>query len=266
MSTNPSTQPLTLEMIDLLTVDASTFGQLRTELLEVQNDAMVGAHEGDLAAESEAYTEALFDPSVDWSYCTVALSRHEGQAVAFVLGRVRPYTHQGRDIDLFYMTTFTRHAWTGRDLTTTGFRRVALDFGIRRALFARRPGIYVGLCMSPFTYGFTHRRTRGLMPSPDYEPSPWMRSLYQDLFGHRLNADGLVVEPRAGRLDDRQRARLARTASPAVRWFLQRNPHFDQGYGLPLLVPCTGWNFARSVGLTAALQAKRALGRRRARR
>lgn len=262
--------PIEQRTVDLLHADPATQAEVAAASRAIQSAAMVPATHGrhadlDLDTATRLYTDRLTDPAIDWRYNTIVLFYDGATPVGLVHGRVRALTVEGVEVMLFYMTTFTHPDHRGRGLLGRGMRHVTLDYVRQHPLALRRPHYYTGLCLSPTTYRFTHRGGPALHPSHDFDPPPLMRAVYARLYGDATDPDGLIAEPRAAHVDPEQLAWIARTDDPDVRWFVERNPRYREGFGLPILVRISLRDFARASLPAARAKVERLLGRRRRR-
>lgn len=261
--------PIEQRTVDLLRADPATRAEVAAASRAIQSVAMApathGRHDLDLDTATRLYTDRLTDPTIDWRYNTIVLFYDGAAPVGLVHGRVRALRVEGVLVMLLYMTTFIHPDRRGRGLLGRGFRQVTLEYVRHHPLALRRPHYYTGLCLSPTTYRFTHRGASALHPGPGFEPPPLMRAIYEALYADDLDADGLIAEPRAALVDPEQLAWIARTDDPDVRWFVERNPRYREGFGLPILVRLSLRDFARASLPAARAQVARLLGGRRRR-
>jgi len=138
--------------------------------------------------------------------------------------------------------------YRNRGLTGQLFGRLAARYAWRVPL-TRRPHYYLGHVMSPVIYHFICGRARFVWPAA--EPRmPQMRALYRDLVG-----DQEVVEETVGSSTDAKTdAWLDRTDSAYVRFFLEKNPEFREGYAMPVLAKLEPYDFVRALGQTLKAQ------------
>lgn len=260
--------PVEQRTVDLLRADPATRAEVAAASRAIQNVAMVpathGRHDLDLDTATRLYTERLTDPAIDWRYNTIVLFYDGATPVGLVHGRVRALRVEGVEVMLLYMTTFTHPDHRGQGLLGRGMRHITLEYVRQHPLALRRPHYYTALCLSPTTYRFAHRGGPALHPSRDFEPPPLMRAIYETLYDD-TDPDGLIAEPRAALIDPEQRAWIERTDDPDVRWFVERNPRYREGFGLPLLVRIALRDFARASVPAARAQVARLLGKRRRR-
>lgn len=259
---------LTAEFVDVLALSPPALEHFRQEWLGLHRKTFRAAREQqDLPQEDPPDDEtavARLHRFVHWASNTkrfsrfnrVVLYRDDGQLVGCVCAYAEVRQLAATKIELIRVSATAIPKYRGAGFVTHGYQRLALDYA-KRNLFTRYPRFYTGLCMTPVTYYFASRRSRYILPSPAPSSDPSMEAIYAELY------DGQdVIREEVGALEDPSTHAWLRSSSNAfIRYFLSRNPRFDEGYGMYVLVRVKVRDLVYALG-TSALISLRRLARR----
>lgn len=252
--------PVQARAVDLLRCDAETHAEARAALVAIQRATMERATHGrtpdiDFETATTIYTDRALDPTVDWHFNTLITFHADGALVGVSQGRAHFAVLDSGPVEVLVATAFAIRAWQGAGLPKAGVFAICARYAPAH-LLTRRPRYYAAVSMNPVTYRQICRGATAVYPSDAFDAPAQMRALYATLFDDLTDEDGLVVEPRRSRLEPRTIEWLARTDDPMVREYVRRNPHYAEGYGLPVLVRLRVSDFMRATAQTAWAKAR----------
>jgi hypothetical protein len=256
---------LDVDVVDLLRVDEGTRGLVRRQLVEILEENFRCARHaegGEAGARGwiTAYVEECTDPGVYGLYNVAVVFRDAGKPIGVLHGSSRLREFEGERIELVRGSINVLTAYRGHKLVNSGLYRLVRAY-VRDRLIVWHPRYYQGAMVSPAAYRVVHRRALSVYPSPTRVTSARLRRLYEFLYPGTAAQGGLTVEQIGTRVDARTAAWLRESRDPIIRYYLERNPRFEEGFGLPVLMRLGLIDLLYTLGVSAVLGAQRRLRR-----
>lgn len=248
--------PLRVRTLDVIACPADVRAAAREQVAALQIASMRPATHGrcpavSLVEAARMYGDRTFDPAVPWTYNRLVRFFDGDALVASGQARARPLIVDGETVELIGMNAFVRPEWRGQKLMNTAFVHAASAYARQRLGF-RGPRYYAGVAMTPAGYRAAVRGARCVWPAPDGRRDPHAERVHRAAFADVVDADGVVPEPWASGVDDAEIARWARSTDPAVRLYLEKNPRYAEGFGLPNVVRSNAGDVLYSIAQMAA--------------
>ncbi|WP_146157605.1 hypothetical protein [Enhygromyxa salina] len=250
---------LELEVVDVLRADEATLERLRAELTTIMLAAYATAPQAIRAGTASGpaeYLDHVLDHRVFGVFNTVVLVHAADGPIAFARGHVCRQPVLGQELEIIRAGAHVTAEHQAQSLSSLAFTVAALRYA-RTHLSIDVPRYYVGLCANPVSYGFIHRRAARMHPSPERSGDAVMRALCEEGLAGEQRCGHLIAKPLATRLDDRLRAYVATTDDPLIRFFLEQNPDFEEGYALPIVVQLRPLDFTYAMGMHGWLTARK---------
>lgn len=238
---------LSAEELDVVTLDEARRERLRADMLSINEAAYRGS-------PARGYVDWMTDPQIFDRYQRVALFRREGRAVGYFHGFVRRVDVGGREVEVLRSSAATLPGERANGLVGKGYRLVAMHFA-RRHLVARGPRYYAAVCLSPITYGMIGRRSRCLFPRPGATADPELERIHRAIHGEAA----LIPRPVSSFETPEMLSRIKASDDPFVRFYLEANPRFDEGFGLPITVRVNAGDTLYALAAAATLGLARRL-------
>lgn len=209
----------------------------------------------------DGYLERALDPGRYGIFNTVAVWMDGREAIGYLHSYIGSLDVGGERVDSLHNSTYLLPSYRGLVLVERAYFAVVLDY-VRDHLFSPRDRYYVGFAISPVIYYFIHRRARTIHPSPIHAPSEHLLAVIEAAFGDVMDEDGLVLDLGAP-LAPETRAWLEASDDPLIRFYLDKNPRFEEGYGLPFAMPIGVAEFLYMMVATTRIRVEKMLRRGR---
>ncbi len=250
---------LTAELVDVLALSPAARAGFREEWLGLHRQTFraAGRHESppdeDAAlARLRRFVEWASDTSRFSRFNRVVLYRDGTRLVGCVCAYAEVRALPSGKAEFIRVSATAIPEFRGAGFVTHGYRHLASSYA-RRHLFTRYPRFYTGLCMTPVTYYFASRRARHILPSPFASRDASMEVIYAELY----KGQDVVAED-VGALEDSQTDAWLHSSSNAfIRYYLARNPRFDEGFGMYVLVRVKVRDLVYALGASALISLRR---------
>ncbi|MDD9968991.1 MAG: hypothetical protein OXR73_22305 [Myxococcales bacterium] len=230
-----------METVDVHQVDAARRNALRDQLLEIQlRGFRAPGHPSHMDRDTQARVEDYIDGCLNTdrhdAFNTVAVIFSGARAVCDFHAYMGRRRIAGKAVRIVGGNVTTVPSFRGRGLTRYAVNAVFARF-ILRHLLSRHATYVAPICMSPVSYSLLHRIWPRAYPSPTVEPSTEVLRIYDEVFPGVRAQGGLLRERAASRVDDSTRAFIEASDDPFIRFFMERNPRFEEGFVLPMVLP-----------------------------
>jgi len=236
---------------DLLRATLDQAAEVLADVCAMQTtvfSASSGIAPGQMKAMVSDYVRASLDPSRYDRYNRATVVRDDQGLLACAQCFVSRVDAKGRTCEIVRGNFHVAERGRSEGLVSLVFGATVLPYALRHPL-ATMPRYYFGSVMSPVSYHITARRSRVLFPGPEPVPEA-MLDVYEALTGERHGRPR--TQPVRSGVDPRTERWLERTDSQHVAFYLDRNPRFREGFGLPVLVRLDGVTLIYALGRTAA--------------
>ena len=227
----------TVRVYDVLASSPDDIARLRAEMMSLQvlnYQSADGAAAPETRQRLESYVSRVLSVGPDRLHSGLAIVYEGGRPISTVHGYIDRVPVGDRAVRVIFGNFNTAPSHRGQKVT---MRAVQASFisAMRSYATSRMPCYVSAVAMSPVLYKMCHAALKHTYPSPYARPTDEMLAVFDAVYPGARDNGGLVRMPVATALEARGRRYIEETDDPFIRYFVERNPEFEQGWALPFI-------------------------------